>query len=201
MHSEVFRKTGTRISRIYPKNSDKQARAFAVFTRSIPTDWSAFAICTQSFPSDRQTYAVRHIPSDICGFYPKNSDRQARALAVYINPNISDRQAPAFAVFSRWIWFKHILFHKVYMGTNIMWKCILKDQNESNITYLVLLLNNNNCEKKANIMYKWYSELLFIYIQTNKRWISDRLAKLITQTICIISSVFFFFFFFFFFFW
>ena len=54
------------------------------------------------------------------------------------------------------------------MGTNIMlWKYILKDQNESNVTYLVLLLNNNNCEKKAKIMYKWYSELLFICIQTN----------------------------------
>ena len=54
------------------------------------------------------------------------------------------------------------------MGTNIMlWKYILKDQNESNITYLILLLNNNNCEKKAKIMYKWYFELLFICIQTN----------------------------------
>ena len=54
------------------------------------------------------------------------------------------------------------------MGTNIIvWKYILKDQNESNITYLVLLLNNNNCEKKAKIMHKWYSELLFICIQTN----------------------------------
>ena len=54
------------------------------------------------------------------------------------------------------------------MGTNIMlWKDILKDQNESNVTYLVLLLNNNNCESKTKIMYKWYSEFLFIYIQTN----------------------------------
>ena len=54
------------------------------------------------------------------------------------------------------------------MGTNIMlWKYILKDQNESNITYLVLLLNNNSCEKKAKIMYKWYFEILFICIQTN----------------------------------
>ena len=53
------------------------------------------------------------------------------------------------------VWFKHILFHKVYMGTNIMlWKYIIKDQNESNVTYLVLLLDNNNCEKKAKIMYK-----------------------------------------------
>ena len=56
------------------------------------------------------------------------------------------------------------------MGTIIMlWKYILKDQNENNVSYLVLLLNNtcNNCEKKAKIMYKWYSELLFICIQTN----------------------------------
>ena len=54
------------------------------------------------------------------------------------------------------------------MGTIIMlWKCILKDQNENNVSYLVLLLNNNNCEKKARIMYKWYFELLFICIQTN----------------------------------
>ena len=54
------------------------------------------------------------------------------------------------------------------MGTNIMlWKYILKDQNESNVTYLVLLLDNNNCEKKAKIMYKWYFELLFICIHTN----------------------------------
>ena len=30
------------------------------------------------------------------------------------------------------------------MGTNIMfWKYILKDQNENNITYVDLLLNNN----------------------------------------------------------
>ena len=42
------------------------------------------------------------------------------------------------------------------MNTNVMlWKFILKDKNESNITYLVLLFNNNNCEKKAKIMYKW----------------------------------------------
>ena len=54
------------------------------------------------------------------------------------------------------------------MGTNIMlWKYILKDQNESKVTYLVLLLDNNNCEKKAKIMYKWYFELLFICIHTN----------------------------------
>ena len=50
------------------------------------------------------------------------------------------------------------------MITNTMlWKYILKDKNESNVTYLVLLLNNNNCEKKAMIMYKWYSELLELY--------------------------------------
>ena len=50
------------------------------------------------------------------------------------------------------------------MGINIiLWKYILKDQNESNDTYLVLLLNNNNCEKKAKITYKWYSELLELY--------------------------------------
>ena len=54
------------------------------------------------------------------------------------------------------------------MGTNIvLWKYILKDQNESNVTYLVHLLNNINCEKKAKNMYKWYFELLFICIQTN----------------------------------
>ena len=54
------------------------------------------------------------------------------------------------------------------MGTNIMlWKYILKDQNENNVTYLVLLIDNNNCEKMAKIMYKWYSELLFICINTN----------------------------------
>ena len=53
------------------------------------------------------------------------------------------------------------------MGTNMLWKYILKDQNESNVTYLVLLLDNNNCEKKAMIMYKWYFELPFICIHTN----------------------------------
>ena len=50
------------------------------------------------------------------------------------------------------------------MGTNIMlWKYILKDQNESNDAYSVLRLNDNNCEKKAKIMYKWLSELLDLY--------------------------------------
>ena len=38
-------------------------------------------------------------------------------------------------------WFKHILFHKVYMRTNTMyWEYIINDQNESNDTYLALLL-------------------------------------------------------------
>ena len=50
------------------------------------------------------------------------------------------------------------------MGTNIMlWKHIIEDQKESNGTYLGLIFNNNNSEKKANIMYKWYSDLLELY--------------------------------------
>ena len=62
-------------------------------------------------------------------------------------------------------WFKHILFRKVYMGTNIMlWKYIMKDRNESDGINLVFLFNNNNCEKKAKIMYKLYSELMELYL-------------------------------------
>ena len=51
------------------------------------------------------------------------------------------------------------------MSTSIiLLQYIIKDQNESNDSYLALHLNKNICEKKAKSMYMWYPELMELFL-------------------------------------